>query len=132
MEGEEEGAWDTVARWFEVNLATTFFTSLVRCSCIYLSTDDKDDALLPLPSLSSSSSSTSSNNIGGREMEGEEEGAWDTVARWFEVNLATTFFTSLVRCSCIYLSTDDKDDALLPLPSLSSSSSSTSSNNIVL
>ncbi|KAK7353384.1 hypothetical protein VNO80_18830 [Phaseolus coccineus] len=64
MEGEEEGAcWDTVARWFGANLATAFFSSLERCSCIYLSTDDHDDALLTLPSLSSSTSFTSSNDV---------------------------------------------------------------------
>ncbi|KAL2339590.1 hypothetical protein Fmac_007530 [Flemingia macrophylla] len=53
----------------------------------------------------------------------------DGVARWIGANLATAFFASLERCSCINLSTDDHDDAHLILPS---DSSPADSNDVVV
>ncbi|CAL5199582.1 unnamed protein product [Lathyrus oleraceus] len=52
MERDGEGfCWNGMASWIGMNLATAFFSSLERCSCINLSTsDDPDDALLVLPS----------------------------------------------------------------------------------
>ncbi|CAK8540075.1 unnamed protein product [Lathyrus sativus] len=51
MERDEESfCWNGMANWIGMNLATAFFSSLERCSCINLSTsDDPDDALLVLP-----------------------------------------------------------------------------------
>ncbi|CAK8567618.1 unnamed protein product [Lathyrus sativus] len=47
----ESFCWNGMASWIGMNLATAFFSSLERCSCINLSTsDDPDDALLVLPS----------------------------------------------------------------------------------
>ncbi|KAL6566014.1 hypothetical protein OROHE_005069 [Orobanche hederae] len=34
---------DRVASWVGTSVATAFFASLERCSCIHLSTDDADD-----------------------------------------------------------------------------------------
>jgi hypothetical protein len=50
-----------MASWIGMNLATAFFASLERCSCINLSTsDDPDDPLLILPSDSQRFSDNSS------------------------------------------------------------------------
>jgi len=59
---EGEGyCWNGMASWIGMNLATAFFASLERCSCINLSTsDDPDDPLLILPSDSNRFSDDSS------------------------------------------------------------------------
>ncbi|KAE9587251.1 hypothetical protein Lal_00004422 [Lupinus albus] len=47
--------WNGMASWIGTNLATAFFASLERCSCINLSTsDDNDDAPLIFSASSSS------------------------------------------------------------------------------
>ncbi|KAK7282545.1 hypothetical protein RIF29_11422 [Crotalaria pallida] len=53
---ETEGAcWNGMASWIGTNLASAFFASLERCSCINLSTsDDHDDAPLILSPQTSS------------------------------------------------------------------------------
>ncbi|KAF3666164.1 hypothetical protein CQW23_07897 [Capsicum baccatum] len=34
---------DGLARWFGTSVASAFFASLERCSCVNLNTDDEDD-----------------------------------------------------------------------------------------
>nr|AFK35391.1 unknown [Lotus japonicus] len=61
-EGEGEVAcWNGTASWMVVNLASAFFSSLERCSCINLSTSDDYDSNPPLIFSTSDSLPPSSN-----------------------------------------------------------------------
>ncbi|RDX66020.1 hypothetical protein CR513_55252, partial [Mucuna pruriens] len=62
MEGDG-ACWDGMARWLGANLATAFFASLERCSCINLSTDDHDDSFPIFPSDSSPTTSDDVANL---------------------------------------------------------------------
>ncbi|TKY74067.1 transmembrane protein [Spatholobus suberectus] len=100
MEGER-ACWDGMARWLGANLATAFFASLERCSCINLSTDDHDDALLILPSDPSPTNSNDVVNLprGGEQLhckgdiavcvDGRTAGSisWDVSGDWLERDL---------------------------------------------
>ncbi|KAI4313368.1 hypothetical protein L6164_026355 [Bauhinia variegata] len=44
MENPEQGGWSGVASWLGTSVASAFFASLERCSCINLSTSDEDEA----------------------------------------------------------------------------------------
>ncbi|CAA0831384.1 Unknown protein [Striga hermonthica] len=50
---------------------------------------------------------SAADNVGGSMGRCEK---LDRAASWVGTNVATAFFASLERCSCIHLSTDDDDD----------------------
>ncbi|TYH27792.1 hypothetical protein ES288_A02G096800v1 [Gossypium darwinii] len=76
--------------------ATTSATS--SCSGFFNLRSNNDE-----PRVVRSSSSTHSSPAGGC-------GKLDGVAMWFINGVATAFFASLQRCSCIRIATEEEDD----------------------